>query len=94
MLCDLHFDGAKLSVKIFLFWRIRQRVIIARVVHYLVECGKQIVGALDHESTRGVGQPFQLIASAQVPYGFNLVEFCLAAVLADVRTRGARGGHL
>src|SRR5260221_4293007 len=86
MLCYFHLKSAKLSVRLLPFWHIRQAVIVTRIVDHFAECGQKIIGPPDRESARDISEPVQLIAPAQIPGHFDVVELCLTTMLGDVRS--------
>src|SRR5260370_19742679 len=94
LLRKLDLDRMKLSVRFFFFRHIRQRVVVACIVQDLVERRHQVVCALDHESARDIGKPFQLVTAGKVSYLLDFVELGLASMLSHVAASSARGIHL
>ncbi len=94
LLRKINLDRVKLSVSFLFFRHIRQRIVVARIVQHFVERWHQIVCALDHESARDIGKPFQLVTAGKVSYLLDFVELGLASMLPHVGARSARGIHL
>src|SRR5258707_15717561 len=91
VLRSLHLDRVKLSVSFLFFRHIRQRIVVARIVQHFVERWHQVVCALDHESARDIGKPFQLVTAGKVSYLLDFVQLSLGSMLSHIGARNDCG---